>query len=105
MHSTKDVERLYPEYRQRLGNNLSQYNDFVSRARRLSVANDGHLFNRLEMGYNVIQEDDFQIFTKWIITYFHAIKRFNQFYRVRTDFSYNPEFYGCAWFPLFVCLF
>ncbi|XP_063721033.1 uncharacterized protein LOC134847758 isoform X3 [Symsagittifera roscoffensis] len=81
IHSSKDAEKLYPEYRQRLGNNLAQYNDFISRAKRLSVARDGHLFNKMEMGFNAIQEDDFQIFTKWIITHFHATKRFNQFYK------------------------
>ncbi len=73
---------MYPEYKQRLGNNLSQYNDFISRAKRLSAANDALLLGKMELGYNAIQEDDLQIFTKWLITYFHSIKRFNQFYKV-----------------------
>ena len=92
IHSSKDAEKLYPEYRQRLGNNLAQYNDFISRAKRLSVARDGHLFNKMEMGFNAIQEDDFQIFTKWIITHFHATKRFNQFYKASIKLS-PPSFF------------
>ena len=60
---------------------MSEYNDCLSRARRLSVAHEAHLMGK-PPAHNSIKEDDMMIYTRWLTCYVHSVKKIHGYLRV-----------------------
>ena len=63
---------------------MSEYNDCLSRAQRLSVARESHLAGN-NTSLLSVKIDDLLIYLRWLVCHLHSIKMFNQFMRVTTS--------------------
>ena len=75
---TSTIEALYDQYQDRLGYIMSEYNDCLARAQRLSVARESYLAGNSNALLSV-KIDDAVIYLRWLICHLHSMKTFNQF--------------------------
>ncbi|KAL4226305.1 hypothetical protein ACF0H5_014288 [Mactra antiquata] len=80
-HGTSSMEALHPLYQKRMSHILSEYNDCVQRAHRLSVAREAYLSNQ-DYALSVIDIDDLLIYLRYLVCHLHSMKRFHQYLRV-----------------------
>lgn len=73
------IEDLYVDLKNRLSYILSEYNDSIARAKRLSVAREQLLTNNTCAGaMPFIQKEDTVIYLRWLITNCYSQKSFQQ---------------------------
>lgn len=75
---TTVIDGLYPEYSKRLNNILLEYQDSLERATRMSSIHEAYLTNSA-IPYDVIKNEDLDIYTKWLVTHFHSTKKIHAF--------------------------
>lgn len=80
-HGTAAMETLHPLYQNRMSHILSEYNDCVQRAQRLSVARESYLC-KTDLTLSVIELDDLLIYLRWLVCHLHSTKRFHQYLRM-----------------------
>ena len=61
---------------------MSEYNDCLQRAQRLSVARESYLTGNLGNAVSAINIDDLMIYLRWLVCHLHAIKKFTQYLKV-----------------------
>ncbi len=70
---------------------MSEYNDAVQRAQRLSVAREAILStNSCSSAILSLQTDDLEIYLRWLISHFYSIKSYIHFMKL------------LEWFPYFI---
>ncbi len=60
---------------------MSEYNDCLTRARRLAVAHEAYLMGK-PPAHNAITEEDLMIYTRWLTCYVHSVKKIHSYIRV-----------------------
>jgi hypothetical protein len=69
---------------------LSEYNDSVQRAQRLSVARDSLLSTgSCNNAVLAMENDDLEIYLRWIVSHFYSIKNYTQFMKFLEWFPYH----------------
>ncbi|XP_077981616.1 uncharacterized protein LOC144436648 [Glandiceps talaboti] len=79
---TSSLEAMYPFYHKRLALIMSEYNDALARAKRLSVAKDDLTSNKSPVGPAVISAQDLQIYTRWLTCHLHSIKKIHSYLKI-----------------------
>lgn len=68
---------------------LSEYNDAVQRAQRLSVSRDSLLTTgSCNNAILAMENDDLEIYLRWIVSHFYSIKNYIQFMKLLEWFPY-----------------
>ena len=68
---------------------LSEYNDAVQRTQRLSVARDSLLSTgSCNNAILAMENDDLEIYLRWIVSHFYSIKNYTQFMKFLEWFPY-----------------
>ena len=64
---------------------MSEYNDCVARAQRLSVARELYMEGKAGNALLYVRQDDILIYLRWLVCHTHSTKKFNQYMRVSTQ--------------------
>lgn len=79
-HSSS-IESLYPLYTKRLSQIVTEYNDCVDRAQRLSDAKESMLCGG-DGGIMSVKLEDMLIFLRWLVCHLHSLRMVHQYLRI-----------------------
>lgn len=76
---TSQMEVMYIEFKNRISFIMSDYNDSIKRAERLSTARESLLLNgSCTSAYGSIDKEDLEIYLRWLICHFYSQRTFQQ---------------------------
>ncbi|XP_076118208.1 uncharacterized protein LOC143085614 isoform X2 [Mytilus galloprovincialis] len=79
-HSSS-IETLYPLYTKRLSQIVTEYNDCVDRAQRLSEAKESMLCGG-DGGIMCVKMEDMLIFLRWLVCHLHSLRTVHHYLRI-----------------------
>eukprot|EP00794_Sanderia_malayensis_P005905 gene5905-6590_t len=76
---SKTTETLYPKYQERLKHIMEEYQDAISRSKRLAACRNT---SEPSASLNVVTKEDMEIFSRWLICHLHSVKHIHSFLKI-----------------------